>query len=238
MKVPVISMEDYEKSDQFMVRFTARTLVPDVIDKAHWGRYQDRIAHYPGLKEHIYLPDLNTGSLSRPEGKVIVILRPEAWTGHYYRRRSTRLLHRLIRHLGMNRSVKIIFLPRDLRQQAETEAIFRQLGISYETPPPGTYGFEIVARADLVIGGGGTMLREAACLGIPAYSYFAGERGDVDAYLEAAGRLHRIDTEADMERIRAVKRTQELDRPGLETRKYIVNFIEGFLLGRGVNADR
>ncbi len=42
---------------------------------------------------------------------------------------------------------------------------------------------------DLVIGGGGTMTREAAVLGVPAYTYFAGKWGAVDQYLSDQHRL-------------------------------------------------
>jgi hypothetical protein len=48
---------------------------------------------------------------------------------------------------------------------------------------------------------GGTMLREAAYLGIPAYSIFRSEVGAVDRYLEATGRLHLLERAADLDPI-------------------------------------
>jgi uncharacterized protein len=47
----------------------------------------------------------------------------------------------------------------------------------------------LMAHSDAVLSGGGTMAREAAIIGIPAYSLFAGKPGAVDAALERAGRL-------------------------------------------------
>ena len=41
--------------------------------------------------------------------------------------------------------------------------------------------------ADLVIGAGGTMTREAALLGVPTFSVFAGKSPAVDRALEAQG---------------------------------------------------
>jgi hypothetical protein len=42
---------------------------------------------------------------------------------------------------------------------------------------------------DAVISAGGTMLREAAYLGVPAYSIFQSRIGGVDRWLERVGRI-------------------------------------------------
>ena len=47
----------------------------------------------------------------------------------------------------------------------------------------------LVALADLVVSAGGTMNREAAALGTPAYTTFAGRVGAVDERLIREGRL-------------------------------------------------
>jgi predicted glycosyltransferase len=51
-------------------------------------------------------------------------------------------------------------------------------------------GSSLLACADVVIGAGGTMSREAALLGTPTYTVFAGRLAAVDAALIALGRLH------------------------------------------------
>jgi predicted glycosyltransferase len=51
-------------------------------------------------------------------------------------------------------------------------------------------------EADLVLGAGGTMTREAALLGVPTLSLFAGPPPGVDRSLEQHGALRRI-TEVD-----------------------------------------
>jgi len=53
----------------------------------------------------------------------------------------------------------------------------------------------LVAAADLVVGGGGTMNREGAVLGIPVWSVFTGPRPAVDEQLAAEGRLRWIQSE-------------------------------------------
>ena len=50
-------------------------------------------------------------------------------------------------------------------------------------------GASLVAAADLVVSAGGTMNREAAALGVPVYTVFAGRMGGVDEQLLADGRL-------------------------------------------------
>ena len=47
----------------------------------------------------------------------------------------------------------------------------------------------LIALADFVVSAGGTMNREAAALGTPAYTTFTGRLGAVDEMLIADGRL-------------------------------------------------
>ena len=59
----------------------------------------------------------------------------------------------------------------------------------------------LLSAVDAVMSSGGTMLREAAYLGIPAYSIFRSELGAVDRHLQAAGRLHFVERAADLDSI-------------------------------------
>jgi predicted glycosyltransferase len=49
-----------------------------------------------------------------------------------------------------------------------------------------------VYAADVMIGAGGTMTREAALMGIPTWTLFAGKTPAVDAWLEREGMLSRL----------------------------------------------
>lgn len=234
LKVPVISMEDYEKSDQFLVRFTEKTLVPSVIEKSNWGRFQHKIEHYPGIKENIYLTDYNPDrkNLKRLAGngeQIVVLLRPEAATSHYYNKKSTDLLFGIIEHLSKTGNIKIIFLPRDKKQAKKVIEISEKFSVKYIIPNPAEFGFEIVGVADLVVGGGGTMLREAACLGVPAYSYFPGKWGSVDNYLLSAGRLVKIESKRDIKKIKLVKHNRVIDHLDSNTKEYILKFLERYI---------
>jgi hypothetical protein len=57
-------------------------------------------------------------------------------------------------------------------------------------------GRSLLALADAFVGGGGTMTREAALLGTPAYTVFAGELAAVDAELIRRGLLSDLRTGA------------------------------------------
>ena len=57
------------------------------------------------------------------------------------------------------------------------------------SPEKAVDALSLMAHSDAVVGGGGTMTREAAIIGTPAYSVFAGKLGAIDAALERDGKL-------------------------------------------------
>ncbi|MBN2090313.1 DUF354 domain-containing protein, partial [candidate division KSB1 bacterium] len=67
----------------------------------------------------------------------------------------------------------------------------------------------LLYQSDLMLGGGGTMNRESVALGLPTYSFFCGPVGEVDQYLQEAGKLIFIKTEADITKIKFEKRKIE-----------------------------
>jgi predicted glycosyltransferase len=68
----------------------------------------------------------------------------------------------------------------------------------------------LLKAVDAVLCSGGTMFREAAYLGIPAYSIFQGQLGAVDLHLEAVGRASIIRSAAELSRIRIEHRSGPL----------------------------
>ena len=59
-------------------------------------------------------------------------------------------------------------------------------------------GANLIAASDLVISAGGTMNREAAALGVPAATIYAGEWAAIDEELVREGRLRRIASREDL----------------------------------------
>jgi predicted glycosyltransferase len=59
----------------------------------------------------------------------------------------------------------------------------------------------LLKGVDLVVCSGGTMLREGAYLGVPAYSILKSRIGGVDRYLASIGRVRLIDSVEDLSTI-------------------------------------
>jgi hypothetical protein len=78
-----------------------------------------------------------------------------------------------------------VLLPRDAEQAGRYGNVANVVVLSKAVDGP-----SLLACADLVIGGGGTMTREAAVLGTPTYTVFAGRLAAVDGELIRLGRLH------------------------------------------------
>jgi uncharacterized protein len=145
-----------------------------------------KVVHYPGVKEGIYLWELDdrlkrARASSVPKDRPAVYIRPEPWTAQYYKG-SRNFMDDLI--LGIKDKTRVIVLPRGKAQ-----------GVHYRDPR--FAGVEVVDTAldiahvapdcDLFVGAGGTMTREMAVLGIPTVSVYQDELLDVDRYLLDVG---------------------------------------------------
>lgn len=71
----------------------------------------------------------------------------------------------------------------------------------------------LIHQADLVISGGGTMSREAAAMGVPAYSIFTGARPHIDEWLEEQGKVLMLRSPEETDRIEIRKRVIEYNSP-------------------------
>jgi len=165
---------------------TNKIMVPEFLGmeklKKQWAN-PDKVVHYPGVKEGIYLWELDH-RLSQQfrndrliKSRKVVYVRPEPWTAQYYKG-SRNFLDNLL--LGIKDHVDVVLLPRGKEQ-----------GVHYQDPV--FAGVRVVTTAldiadiapdcDLFIGAGGTMTREMAVLGIPTISVYQDELLDVDRYL-------------------------------------------------------
>ena len=82
-----------------------------------------------------------------------------------------------------------------------------------------------MASADLVVSGGGTMNREAAALGIPVVTIFAGKPAAIDQMLVNEGKMKQIKTPADLSEISLIKKPLNNSRQILQTRLHITKLI-------------
>jgi hypothetical protein len=196
--IPSITMYDYEWINPTIYNlFCKKILLPDVITDSRCreaGIDTSRVEYYPGLKENLYLnniePDRSIKSdLNLREDKIRVLLRPPATTAHYHNPEAEEILKGILHYLLNNPEVQLIWLPRLDEQKSMVAGEHEAEVIIPEKVYPGP---QLALACDLVIGGGGTMTREAAVLGVPSISFFKGKRGGIDSLLEKQGRLNFI----------------------------------------------
>jgi predicted glycosyltransferase len=83
----------------------------------------------------------------------------------------------------------------------------------------------LIAAADLVVSAGGTMNREAAALGVPAVSVYAGQWAAIDEALVGDGRLIRISLREEIDGLRVNKKTGLNARKATSVRDQVVKLI-------------
>lgn len=226
LKLPVITMYDYEFTETFIFNtFSSKVLVPEKIPDetlTKIGLALKKRVKYSGYKEELYLRYYEADAqfletVSKENGikidrnKIIVTLRPPASAANYHNEESERLLQKLIDNLLSRQDVFTFILPRTSDQREELHRYIQEKNfptVSYLIPKKAVNGLDLAFHSDLLISGGGTMNREAALLGVPVYSIFAGKQGALDKDMEARGIIQFIRTESDVEKI-VLKKRQE-----------------------------
>jgi uncharacterized protein len=223
LRHPSFALIDYEHVSLAVYRLAGSSIVhPDVIDgSAFRGIPDERLVPVHGLKEDLSFSGIDlerepAHELPVSDGLVRALVRPAAEESHYYREESGQMTFSVLEQLARDERAVVVFAPRYPRQ-AEYLSRFqwRNDPVVLDRAVP----FVALLKAvDLVISSGGTMLREAAYLGVPAYSTFQGEIGGVDRHLHSLGRLHLLSTPADLGRI-AIEKSGPLQplasNPGL-----------------------
>jgi len=236
-KVPLIIMYDYEYVfDWLFKKFATKILIPHVIpeDKLRELKYPlQKVVKYPGIKEELYIYDVKINPeipkiLNLDQSKVIVTIRPPADMAHYYNKKSGLLMEEILKYLIKNKEkINVIFISRTVEQTKKFAWFVSQDFV--RVPPRALDGPSLLYFSDVMIGGGGTMNREAALLGVETYSIFTGKKGSVDKFLEKQGKLHFIQNIGEIENIILEKRDKELIKSKEKKEKllhFIVNHIE------------
>jgi uncharacterized protein len=208
------AINDYEFSDMTADRFARSwVLFPDAIDRAELRRQgfrDDRLLPFRGLKEDLTFAgvDVDAAQTHRfepePDERLVrVLVRPAAEESHYYRRESGEITSDLLRFLSGRDDTVVVFAPR-YPHQAEYLA-----ELKWAVPPVplerAVPFLSLLKAVDAVVSTGGTMIREAAYLGVPAYSTFRGEQGGVDRFLESEGRLRFLASPDDFGKLQFTK---------------------------------
>jgi hypothetical protein len=200
---------DYEYVNLFVYRISGSHIVhPNVIDGGVFERQgirRERLMPFDGLKEDIAFADVDLLAVTPhefsdgDESTPRVLFRPPAEDSHYYRSESRDLALKLLRFLAAEGS-RVIFSPRHAGQVRYLDEVsaWKYEPVVLRQPVPVV---QLLKGVDAVVSAGGTMLREAAYLGVPAYSIFRSTIGAVDRYLESIDRLSLLESPADFSHI-------------------------------------
>jgi predicted glycosyltransferase len=247
LKVPVVTMYDYEFTEtRLFNRFSTRVLVPDAIQDAvldEIGVASDKRVKYPGIKEELYVrgfkPDARFRAMFLSEhghpnnDKVLVTLRPPATTANYHSDKGEALFDDLLHFLLNTEHVITVVVPRTHEQTAaiaERIANIAGAGERCILVDFAIDGLQLTFASDLLISGGGTMNREAALLGVPVYSIFAGRQGALDRKMETDGKIVFIRDARDISKIRFKRRDATAPAPLTDrVEKFVISEIEKFL---------
>ena len=210
--VRTVTLMDYEyqPANHLAFRFASRVIVPASFPAQRLRRFGARtgkVRRYHGTKEDVYLADFQAdpsfsaqlSELGVKPDNVLVLMRPPAHDALYHRFQNT-LFDEALTMMLANENVQVILLPRNEAQRVT------YAGKGLIIPAAPLDGANLIAASDLVISAGGTINREAAALGVPAASIYAGKWAAVDEGLVNEGRLQRITSTDDLRQLRIEKK--------------------------------
>jgi predicted glycosyltransferase len=119
--------------------------------------------------------------------------------------------------------VKIVLLARGAADREAFAA--RYASDDFVVPHEAVDGANLIAASDLVVSAGGTMNREAAALGVPAASVYAGRWAAVDEQLVREGRMRRISTPEDVRALVVEKKPAASPRRARGVRAEVAEMI-------------
>jgi predicted glycosyltransferase len=234
LRKPVVTLMDYEyqPANHLAFRLSQKIIVPDCFPSEQlksYGAGIGKVRRYHGTKEDVYLADFERdeqfasvlSALGVASDHVLVLMRPPAHHALYHRFENT-LFDQALEMILKTQSAKVILLPRD-----ETQRSFylTRADNNLIIPPSPLPGADLIAASDLVISAGGTINREAAALGIPAVSIYAGQWAAVDQMLVEEGRLKRITSKEDLETLVMAEKPDNNARRATNVRSEVLKLI-------------
>jgi len=210
LSIRAVTAMDYEHqpANHLAFRLASSILLPAALREAalrRQGATPRKVRFYDGLKEEIYLGDFEPSpqvlaevGVRRQEGDVLVVARtPPA--GALYHRSGNPLFGQILEQVRGRPDVNCVALCRHPEQRRELAELKLE---NLQLPERAVDARSLLHAADLVVGAGGTMTREAALLGVPTVSIFAGRTPAADRWLERRGALRRLHSVADLPPLR------------------------------------
>lgn len=238
--IPSLLAMDFEGAKGFPLLSPTKILLPEVLyRKLDNGKNNKSYLQYPGIKEDVYVPEFKPdpsiiSDLNFEEEEIIVTIRPPATLAHYHNPKSEKLFEEIINTLLSCDKIRIFILPRTTEQGSEIKDKWE---IGFEEgklviPGKVVNGLNLIWHSDLVISGGGTMIREAAALNIPSYSFFQGEIGAVDQFLVEENRLVLISDSEDIANKIEIKKKEPISTDqgfSSSALQHIVDLVEDIM---------
>lgn len=209
LRIPAFTVLDYEYQElKSFAKAGVTALHPSIIPASAFvtaGFPQTRLIAFDGIKEDLSFAHVDVAATPAYDFGVnrsaatIVLVRPPSEISTYASTASKEFNSEVLRRFAARPELQVVFSPRHSSQADEVKAM------TWQRPPvvleQAVPFVELLKGVDWVVCGGGTMLREAAWLGVPAVSTFRSAKGAVDAWLEAAGAVRFMDTPEDVEAI-------------------------------------
>ena len=195
--IRTITTMDYEYQPANHVAFRAahRVVLPEVFPSPiarRQGASARKTRRYQGLKEEIYLGDFEPNDeilqelgIAERDGRALVVARTPP-SGAAYHQFGNPQFERLIGQLQAREDCICVVLP---RSAAQRQALRTRRSDKLLAPGQAVDSRSLIYGADLFLGAGGTMTREAALLRIPTVSVYAGRRPAADLELARRGLL-------------------------------------------------
>lgn len=190
----VLDNEHAIAANKLTLPLTNKLIIPEIFDvwnTIHFGMNPNDIVRYNGTCEVSHLEDFvyNENILEDLNLKIkndkIIFMRPEPSLASYLDADCTKSVLTPIVD-SLKDDADILILPR-FKTQGE---LFEDLENVHVLKTP-VDTFSLMKKADLVIGAGGTMNREAALLGTPVISCYPGKQLSVDTYYINKGLMKR-----------------------------------------------
>jgi predicted glycosyltransferase len=209
--IRAVTAMDYEHqpANHLGFRLANVVLMPEALRRTgveRQGAAPSKARFYRGLKEEIYLGDFEpdpgalheAGVVPPGPGEMLVVTRTPP-SGALYHRSDNPLFRQILNTIGGRPEIRCVALCRHPEQHRELSRLaFPNLVL----PRKAVDARSLMHAADLVIGAGGTMTREAALLGVPTVSIFSGRGAAVDRWLEQRDLLRRLKSVADLPPLR------------------------------------
>lgn len=221
--IPNIFILDNEHAiaaNKLTLPLTTKLIIPEIFDvwnTIHFGMNPNNIIRYNGTCEITHLEDFeyNADILDdlglKLEDKKIILMRPEPSLASYLDADCTKsVLTPIVDEL--KDIADILVIPRFKAQSN----IFEDIPHVHVIQTP-VDTFSLMKKADLVIGAGGTMNREAALLGTPVISCYPGKQLSVDRYYIDKGLMKRSTNLNEIIKLSKELLSQKQEKQNIET---------------------